>query len=409
MFVVVDRAHPSSVSSWRKPGPITPGRGCGAKWQLRVPVTPPAGGYGSWLSPGRRGRGTSRPRPSRRHRSRLAVDLREHLARDPKTVDRSRHATIDCDLHQDLADLVAADAVGECALQMRAEFVLTIEDRDHRDVEHAAGLARQLLAAPHRAPAIFVEHLLKRTVEIVDALQSVVDIGLAEHRFADFQALVVHLLVHGVSFFFLGWRRGNYGVATGQSRPRVMREKGCLPYRNGCLSAAVVVRFSTGQPGELIERRHPRPVRPDPRWRRSVAAEAGASPATGHLCHRVGACLAKFGAASYRRRSVPSGVLGRTLAGAAVHCPRHRTCRFRRRCDCRPVPNESLPMAEPRGGSGPARPWLWHPSSAGHHADGHAELTGPGCAGLVAGAARAHAGFDQAHPRRSAAAPARAA
>ena len=42
-------------------------------------------------------------------------------------------------------------------------------------------------------------------------------------------------------------------------------------------------------------------------------------------------------------------------------------------------------------------------------ADGHAELAGPGCAGLVAGAARAHAGFDQAHPRRSAEAPARSA
>src|SRR3954453_16631051 len=218
MFVVVDRAHPSSVSSWRKPGPITPGRGCGAKWQLRVPVTPPAGGYGSWLSPGRRGRGTSRPRPSRRHRSRLAVDLREHLARDPKTVDRSRHAAIDCDLHQDLADLVAADTVGEGALQMRAEFVLTIEDRDHRDVEHAAGLARQLLAAPHGAPAIFVEHLLERTVEIVDGLQGVVDIGLAQHRFADFQALVMHLLVHGVSFASLAFFLAGGAEITGLRR-----------------------------------------------------------------------------------------------------------------------------------------------------------------------------------------------
>ena len=157
---------------------------------------------------------------------------------------------IDRDLHQDLADLVAADAVGERALQMRAKLVLAVEDRDHRDVEHAAGLARQLLAAPHRAPAIFVEHLLERPVEIVDVLQGVVDIGFPQHRFADFQALVVHFLVHGVSFSsFLGMARGNYGVAAGQSRPRVMREKGCLPYRNGCLSAAVVVRFA--HPGNL--------------------------------------------------------------------------------------------------------------------------------------------------------------
>ncbi|MGY3288326.1 hypothetical protein ACVWWR_002223 [Bradyrhizobium sp. LM3.2] len=167
--------------------------------------------------------------------------------------------------------------------------------------------------------------------------------------------------------------------------------------------------FSTGQPGELIERRHPRAVRPDPRWRRSVAAEAGAGPEAGHLCHRVGAWLAESGTASHRRRPVPGGVLGRPLDGAAVRCPRYRSRRFRRNGDCRPVPGASLPLAEPRGGACPARPRLRHPSSAGHHPHGHVELAGSGCAGVVAGTARAHAGFDQAHPRRSAEPAARSA
>ncbi|MEY9916125.1 hypothetical protein ABIF99_002440 [Bradyrhizobium japonicum] len=92
-------------------------------------------------------------------------------------------------------------------LRCARNCVLAVEDRDHGDVEHAAGLARQFLAAPHGAPAIFVEHLLERTVEIVDVLQGIVDIGLAQHRFADFQALVVHLLVHGVSSISLAFPR----------------------------------------------------------------------------------------------------------------------------------------------------------------------------------------------------------
>jgi hypothetical protein len=71
--------------------------------------------------------------------------------------------------------------------------------RDHRNVEHAARLARQFVAAPDRAPAIFVEQVLERLVEAVDTFHGVVDEGLAEHRFTNFQSLVVRFLVHVVS------------------------------------------------------------------------------------------------------------------------------------------------------------------------------------------------------------------
>jgi hypothetical protein len=84
---------------------------------------------------------------------------------------------------------------------MGPQFVRPVQDRDHREVEHAAGLARQLLAAPHRAPAIFGEHFLERTVEVVDVLQGVVDISLAKHRLANFQSLFVGFFVH--DFFLL--------------------------------------------------------------------------------------------------------------------------------------------------------------------------------------------------------------
>src|SRR5438105_10591744 len=121
------------------------------------------------------------------------VQFREHFARDAKAVDAGGHAGIDRNLHEDFADFVAADPVGQRALDVHAQLVRPVEDRDHGEVEHAAGLARQFVAAPHRAPAIFGDQFLERPVEIVDVLQRIVDIGLAEHGFAHFQALVVGL------------------------------------------------------------------------------------------------------------------------------------------------------------------------------------------------------------------------
>ena len=69
------------------------------------------------------------------------------------------------------------------ARDVQLQLMRPVQPAEHRQVEHAAGLARQFLAAPHRAPAIFGEHFLERAVEIVDVLQGVVDIGLAEHGF----------------------------------------------------------------------------------------------------------------------------------------------------------------------------------------------------------------------------------
>src|ERR1700704_157501 len=78
------------------------------------------------------------------------------------------------------------------------------------------------------------------------------------------------------------------------------------------------------QPGEFVERRDPRPDRAHPRYRGSLAAASGASPAAGKICDRVGAELAASGAAFDRWRAVSGGVLVRTVAGAAVAGARHR-------------------------------------------------------------------------------------
>src|SRR4051794_4419289 len=97
-------------------------------------------------------------KPSWRPRPRsigLLVHLGKDLARDAKTVDAGRDARIAGDLHEDLADFVLADAVDQRTLDMHPQFMWPVQDRDHGEVEHAAGFARQLLAAPDRAPAIF--------------------------------------------------------------------------------------------------------------------------------------------------------------------------------------------------------------------------------------------------------------
>src|SRR6202034_3086281 len=105
---------------------------------------------------------------------------------------------------EDFADFVTGGAVGQRALDMGPQFVLPVEDRNHRQIEHAAGLARQFLTAPDRTPAIFGDQFLERLVELVGIFQGVGDIGLAQYRFANFQSLVVGLLVHNVSLGFLG-------------------------------------------------------------------------------------------------------------------------------------------------------------------------------------------------------------
>src|SRR3954462_5323653 len=89
------------------------------------------------------------------------VQFREHFARDSETVDAGRRAGIDGDLHEDFANLVPGYAVGQRALDVRPQFVWSVEDRNHREVQHAARLARQFIAAPHRPPAVLREQFLK--------------------------------------------------------------------------------------------------------------------------------------------------------------------------------------------------------------------------------------------------------
>src|SRR5579883_184462 len=127
----------------------------------------------------------------------LPVDFLEELARGAERVDGGGGAGVAADLDEDLGDLLLSDAVAQRAAQVRAQLVRPVEDRDHREVEHAARLARQAFAAPHGAPAIFVEDVLQWLVEIVHILHRGIDILVAEHGPAHAEPLVMHRLVHG--------------------------------------------------------------------------------------------------------------------------------------------------------------------------------------------------------------------
>src|SRR5437868_10441416 len=81
------------------------------------------------------------------------VEFGEGFARQAEAVHGAWYAGVDRHLHQDLANLVLADTVGQRALDMQLQLVRPVQHRDHGDVEHAARFAWQFVAAPDRAPA----------------------------------------------------------------------------------------------------------------------------------------------------------------------------------------------------------------------------------------------------------------
>src|SRR5262249_23285424 len=68
------------------------------------------------------------------------LHLLEGLAGDAEGVDAARDARVDRDLSQHFTNFVLGDAVAQRAFDMQLQFVRPVQDADHRDVEHAAGL-----------------------------------------------------------------------------------------------------------------------------------------------------------------------------------------------------------------------------------------------------------------------------
>src|SRR5690606_12290270 len=128
----------------------------------------------------------------------LLVVLGQGLHGDAEGIDRGRNAAIDAHLQQHLADLLAAAAVPERALDVHLELVRAVVRADHGEVDDRAGLLRQFIAAPDGAPAIFRHQFLERAVELRRVGDRPLGELLAENRLPDFEAALVGLLVHGL-------------------------------------------------------------------------------------------------------------------------------------------------------------------------------------------------------------------
>ena len=129
------------------------------------------------------------------------------------------------------------------------------------------------------------------------------DIGLAQHRLANFQSLVVCLLVHDVSLGFClmvpAVRGGRYGVAAAQSRLRVMRISGCgLPAGTGASLPPLCYDSALGNPESLLSGATPDPSEAARDPDATSRLQLGAGPAAGEIRDRVGADLAASGAAA---------------------------------------------------------------------------------------------------------------
>ena len=142
---------------------------------------------------------------------------------------------------------------------------------------------------------------------------------------------------------------------------------------NGCLTAAIVLRCCSVNLERLLNGATPDPSEP------ARDADAFARLKLTQALQRAkirasrGNALAASGAASDRRRAVSGGVVGRSVAGAAVPGARHRARPVRGRSRLAALwPLVVVSLAEPRTGLEPARSRLRHPPSPGDRADRHA-------------------------------------
>src|SRR4051794_35003089 len=123
------------------------------------------------------------------------VELGEDLTSSAKAVDRGRHTRVDGDLQEDLPDLVTGDAVGQRGLDVRAQFMWPVEYRCHGQIQHAARLAAQAVAPPHRTPAVLGDEILQGAGEVIGFGDRFVYVILTENFGTDFAAPLIGFAV----------------------------------------------------------------------------------------------------------------------------------------------------------------------------------------------------------------------
>ena len=102
----------------------------------------------------------------------------------------------------DREDLCVGVAVGQSPVAVQLECGAAVARDQHGEVQHAARLAVEAGPVPDVVPAIGVQKLDERLVEVVDRGHGLVDVGGAEHFLAVLQAgvepVLVRTLVHSL-------------------------------------------------------------------------------------------------------------------------------------------------------------------------------------------------------------------
>ena len=92
-----------------------------------------------------------------------------------------RHTAIGGGMDQDFLDFIDRHAIGQRTFDVEPQFGGLVERGQHRDVDHAARLARQAVSRPRMPPTPFRRDGLKCHHEIVGARDAAIDIIRAQH------------------------------------------------------------------------------------------------------------------------------------------------------------------------------------------------------------------------------------
>src|SRR5262245_25824278 len=122
--------------------------------------------------------------------------LVDDLAGDPEAVDPDREPAIGRDLREHGADLVGGEPVAQRPAGVALELLHFPERRDHAEVENRALARAERRIAPDLAPAVLRQDALEVAVEVIEAIQRAIHIGVTQHLAAHGHAFVVSLLVH---------------------------------------------------------------------------------------------------------------------------------------------------------------------------------------------------------------------
>src|ERR1700722_8309845 len=127
------------------------------------------------------------------------IELGKRLARDAHPVDAGRHAAVDGDLQQHLANLLAGHTVVERRLDVQFQLMRAIQRADHRDVDETAIAQCEPGPRPHMTPAVLGREFLHRHAEFVGARHRAFHILGAQYLLAQLHPLVEFILTHGYS------------------------------------------------------------------------------------------------------------------------------------------------------------------------------------------------------------------